>query len=292
MVRSMTGFGTSKARSKHGTITAEIKTVNHKYLEVSVKLTPSLYLFEENIKSLVQKDIRRGKVYLTLAHEGICPDSDILHLDLGLAENYFNKLTEIKKHFKLKEEISLKDIASFQGVLSYRVTEKETLVLWPVVQEAVVKAVKRLIHERDKEGRHLAKDLAGRIAIIKKHITIINSRAKASVKTYKKKLEEKAVDAAPGTQASAEKIDIEVALFAKNSDISEEVTRLTGHLINFTRILKSSGETGKKLDFIAQEMHREINTIGAKSSDYDISTSVIEVKGEIEKIREQVKNIE
>jgi len=288
----MTGFGSSKSKGKRGVVTAEIKTVNHKFLELSIKLPPSLYIFEDKVKEVLETGIKRGKVYFNLMFEGSTASGDVLYLDVPLAKSYYHKLNDLKKVFKLEEKISLKDIVAFPGVINYRVSEKQALKAWPLVEDAIKKALKKLIIEREREGRHLAMDLAKRCATIKKHLNIIKDKAHLNVKNYKKKLEDRITEISNIPPANNDRLEMEVALFAKNSDITEEITRLTAHIVNFDRVLKQKGETGKKFDFIAQEMHREVNTIGSKSGDYNISMSVIEMKSEIEKIREQVKNIE
>lgn len=292
MIRSMTGFGMGKARSEYGVATVEIKTVNHKFLEISSKLPNNLQIFEDRVKEILQKDIKRGKVYFNLMYEGISPANDLVYLDMSLAKSYYKKLEQLKNTFKIKEAISLKDITSFPGVLNFRVTENEASKLWPVAAKAIAAAVKKLIYERSREGKHLAQDLSKRISIIKGHLASIKVKAHVNVKNYKRKLEDRITEISKTPPVNKDRLEMEAALYAKNSDISEEITRLSGHVINCEKIIKKGEEAGKKLDFVAQEMHREINTIGSKSSDYTISTSVIEIKSEVERIREQVKNIE
>ena len=164
--------------------------------------------------------------------------------------------------------------------------------MWPPIHKAASLARDKLIVEREKEGRHLYKDFKKRLKRIKRYIVKIRDRSCINVENYKKKLEERIKEISRNQTVNNGRLEIEVALYAKNSDISEEVTRLDNHILNFNKTIDKRGEAGKKLDFIAQELHREINTVGSKSSDYAISKSVIEVKSEIEKIREQLKNIE
>lgn len=292
MLRSMTGFGNGKAKTKFGTVIAEIKTVNHKFLEITPKLPASLNILEDKVKEVIQREVSRGKVYLNLIYEGEQPTHEIICLDVGLAKSYYKKLNDLKKVLNIKEEIGLRDIVVFPGVLNVRVTEREVYKLWPVIEKAVAKAVAKLVHEREKEGKHLAVDLKKRLSNIKKHLGKIGQNSHINVRNYKKKLENKIEEISGMPAVNNDRLEMEVALYAKNSDITEEITRLSGHVINFDSIIKQDNEAGKKLDFVAQEMHREINTIGSKSSDYNISRSVIEIKSEIEKIREQLKNLE
>lgn len=292
MIRSMTGFGSSKAKAKSGTVTAEVKTVNHKFLEVSYKLPNSLSLFEDKVKALVQKDIKRGKVYLNLIHEGNSHHGGNLHLDIKLAKKYYRKLNELRKELAIDETVGLQDIVAYPGVLNHSVTHKEVSRLWPVMRRALARALQRLVNEREREGRHLSRDLKKRLSRIRKHVGRIKEKSYTNVRHYKKRLEQRIQEISGLRPINNDRLEMEVALFAKNSDITEEITRLKGHVKNFDRIVRKGGETGKKLDFVAQEMHREANTVGSKSNDYEISKRVIEIKSEIEKIREQVKNIE
>ncbi|MFH1790826.1 MAG: YicC/YloC family endoribonuclease [Candidatus Omnitrophota bacterium] len=292
MIRSMTGFGSGKARSKYGMLTVEIRTVNHKFLEITCKFPNSLVIFEDRVKALLKKSIKRGKVYLNTVYEGVSPHSESLYVDERLAKNYYRRLCELKKMFSLDEKIGLKEIISFPGVLNYRESEKEVSRLWPHVEEAVKLAQDRLIRDREREGRHLSRDFNTRLSRIRKHVARIKEKSHLNVKKYKERLEKRIKEISGISPNSNDRLVMEVALYAKNSDVSEEITRLKSHLLNFQNIVTKGGESGKKLDFVAQEMHREANTVGSKSSDYSVSKSTIEIKSEIEKIREQVKNIE
>jgi len=292
MISSMTGFGRGSFKSRLGIFTAEVKTVNHKYLEVTCKLPNSLSIFEDKVKTLIQTIIKRGKVYYNLIHEGASPHADSLFVDKELAKKYYDKLSYLKKSLNLYGNIDVSDIISLPGILDYKNREKNISKCWPSIEKATASALNKLIVERDKEGKALFIDLKKRLVIINDHVLRIKDKSKKNVKGYKRKLEER-IEEISGTQiVNNGRLEMEVALYAKNSDISEEVTRLKNHILNFERTINDSGEAGKKLDFIAQELHREINTVGSKSNDYAISKSVIEIKSEIEKIREQVKNLE
>jgi len=292
MIRSMTGFGNGKIKTKYGALTVDIKTVNHKFLEITCKLPNSISLFEDKVKGVLQKDLKRGKAYLNLTYDGVTPHSESLYLDLGLARNYYNKLKELKRVLHIEGEIALNDIVTYPGVMNHRVSEKNISKLWPSVQKAVNMASLRLIKDREREGADLARDIQKRLVKMKKNLAKVKSKAHSNLKNYKKKLEQRIREISGIQPMNNDRLEMEVALFAKNSDITEELTRLSSHVTNVEAILVKGGEAGKKIDFVAQEMHREANTIGSKSSDYSISRAVIEVKSEIEKIREQIKNIE
>ena len=292
MIRSMTGFGTGEAKARNGAITVEIKTVNHKFLDSSLKLPNNIASFEDKINGILQKKIKRGKVYLNLSYEGTLAKGGKVNIDKKAASDYYTALVGLKKHLKLKDEISIKDIVALPGVVNYQVIEAASEEIWPKVKQAVEKAVNALILSREKEGKALYADLANRIKIIDKALRLIESRVTVNINEYRKKFAEKVKDLTNGREIDMGRLEVEVAIYAKNSDISEEITRLKNHLSNLKKTLEGGDELGKKLDFIAQEMHREINTIGSKASDFKTSKSVIDVKGEIEKIREQAKNLE
>ena len=196
------------------------------------------------------------------------------------------------RHLGLEAGITVKDIVSLPGVLVCEAGAGDLDELWPPVKKALEKAVDRLIADRAKEGRALAKDLAARASRIDAMLTHIKARSHLNIAEYRRKFADRVKALTGGREMDRGRLEMEVAIFAKNSDISEEITRLKNHLANFKKTIAGNGEVGKKLDFIAQELHREINTIGSKASDFGVARNVIEIKGEIEKIREQAKNLE
>lgn len=292
MISSMTGFGKAQVRSRSGLFTAEIKTLNHKFLEVAFKLPNSLAIFDDRVKTLVKNKIKRGKIYLNLVHEAAGEAAGNIFIDEGLAESYSSRLKKLKKKLNIKDPIKLADVISFPGVINYKLIDRAAIKTWPSVKEVMEKALNKLTRDRAKEGAFLSNDLIKRINRIKKIVLNIEKKAASNVQSYKKKLKNRIKELSGGYQIDAGRLELEVALFAKNSDITEELTRLNNHMRNFAGTIKRNDAVGKKLDFIAQELQREINTIGAKSSGFNISSGVIEIKTEIEKIREQVKNIE
>jgi len=292
MIKSMTGFGRAEIRAKFGIFAAEIRTVNHKFLEITYKLPNGLAIFDDKVKNFVKSKIKRGKVYLNLIQEVSPGGAAKIDIDEALAKNYANKLKKLRKELKIEDPVKLADIVSFPGVVNYKLAGKDTTKLWPGVKEAIEKALDRLTKDREREGGFLFRDLTKRMKKIKRIVSVITKGAVSNVQKYKKRLSGRVKELSGGYPVDKGRLEVEVALFAKQSDITEELTRLANHIHNFTRTIKKSGEVGKKLDFIAQELHREINTVGAKSSGFNISRGVIEVKTEIEKIREQLKNIE
>lgn len=288
----MTGFGKGEARFKSGKVTVEIKTVNHKFFDASLKLPNGIIAFEDKIKEILQKKLKRGKINLNLTHDGAFLKNGKIAINKKCAKNYYSELEALKKHLGLQEEINLKDIIALPGVVSFDSMETGLESFWPKIKKAIDMAIDRLIVDREKEGKALYKDLTDRTKKIGKMLAVIKSRAHLNIDEYRKRFADRVKDLTGGRDIDMGRLEMEVAIFAKNCDISEEITRLANHLSNFDKTLSAGGEVGKKIDFIAQELHREINTIGSKASDFKISKNVIEIKGEIEKIREQAKNLE
>jgi len=292
MIKSMTGFARGEIRTKHGVFTVEIRTLNQKFLEMTYKLPNSLSLFDDRVKDLIKNRIKRGKLYLNLAHESPGETGSSIVVDENLAKSYFSRLKKLKKSMGMTDPIKLADVIAFPGVINYRQDTKSAAKMWRSVKAVIEAALKKLIKDREREGSFLLKDIMKRKFKIGKIVSGINKNSASEVKNYKKRLSERVKEISGGYAIDRGRLEMEVALFAKNSDITEEITRLNNHLNNFSRTVRKSGEVGKKLDFIAQELHREINTVGAKSSSFEVSKGVIEAKTEIEKIREQLKNIE
>ncbi len=292
MVLSMTGFGRGEARFKSGKVTVEIKTVNHKFFDATLRLPNGITAFEDRIKEILQKQLKRGKVNLSLTHDGALLKGERISINRRAAKNYYNELERLKRYLGLREEINIKDLITMPGVLNFDSAESGLAALWPKIKKALDLAIEKLVSDREKEGRALSLDLAQRTEKIGKMLATIKSRAHLNIDEYRKRFADRIKDLTGGRNIDMGRLEMEVAIFAKNSDISEEITRLQNHLSNFNKTISAGGEVGKKMDFIAQELHREINTIGSKASDFKISKNVIEIKGEIEKIREQAKNLE
>ena len=288
----MTGFGRGAVKIKNGKITAEIKTVNHKFFDAAIKLPANLAAFEERIKEVLQKKIIRGKVSLNLTCDGTLLKDERFAINKRAAKNYHDELIKLKKHLGLSGELTMKELVALPGVLNYEAGEGGLAKVWPKVKSAVEKAMGSLILDRAKEGKALSIDLLARVRKILKLLAFIKSRAHLNIDEYRRRFEQRVKALTGGRDIDMGRLEMEVAIFAENCDISEEITRLKNHLENFSKTISAGEEVGKKLDFIAQELHREINTIGSKASDFKISKNVIEIKSEIEKIREQAKNLE
>ncbi|RKY42136.1 MAG: YicC family protein [Candidatus Makaraimicrobium thalassicum] len=294
MIRSMTGFGKGTEKCPYGRIIAEIKTLNHKSLSVVCNPFNGFFLLDEKIKRILEKKIFRGKVFVRIAREGGDGQKSLhkIEISANVAREYLRKIKKVQKSLGVKGEIQIQALIGFPGVMESSVERKEEKI-WPYIRRALEKALEKLLEYRKSEGLRLAEDFNTRLRRMEKNIQKIRKYGKQSVAGYRKKLVQSIRDIAKNAEMEKGRLETEVALFAKNCDIAEEITRLKGHLVVYKDVMCNvKADAGKKLDFIAQEMQREANTIGAKSSDFRISQTVIELKSDIEKIREQVKNVE
>ncbi len=292
MIHSMTGFGKGVIKSKYGTIAVELRALNHKFFEVSFKIPNGFAQFEDRLKSIIHQSVKRGKVYLNLELGGQKEGLPATTVNTEMARHYNRELTKLKRSLRLKGSVRLDQLILFPGVIVSEAPKLDLQRLIPYVKKALRKALDELLKDRAKEGRALRRDLSKRVKNIATIVDHIDERANISIVKYKTHLASMVRQLTGTKNVDKGRLEQEVALFAKNCDVSEELTRLKSHLVSFKNSLKSDGEVGKKLDFIAQELHREANTIASKSSDFKISKGVIQVKSDIEKIREQVKNVE
>ncbi len=300
MIKSMTGFGRSELKCAQGMIRVEIKTTNHKFLEISSRVPSHLGGIEESIRKQVSQGVRRGKIYLNVQ----CPDpsafSTHLVLNEGLAREVSQKIHRLRQVLGLKgapkdspaeQGMVLREVLHYPDVLRKDVASAEQS-FFKELTKAVSMALEHLKKSRVLEGRALEKDFLLRMRQIHAALSIIEKRIPTLHREYKKSLENRMKELLKDGKIDQERLTIEVAQYVKNSDVSEEVTRLKSHLDAMKRALAESGEMGRKLDFIGQEMIREANTIGSKSNDVVIANQVIQIKSAIEKIREQSQNVE
>ncbi|MEE8359594.1 MAG: YicC/YloC family endoribonuclease [Candidatus Omnitrophota bacterium] len=292
MIHSMTGFGKATTRSKYGIVTVEMRTLNHKFFELSAKMPNGLGQYEDKLKTIIHKKVKRGKVYLNIELSGQKNGASKVVINNDVAKRYKAELLRLKKQLKLQGAVSLDQIMGLPGVIVSEAPKAATDKYMPTLVEALNRALGRMVADRRKEGSALCRDLAKRVDSIGSGVEHIDKRSTLSVVKYKTHLANRIKELTGAKNVDKGRLAQEVALFAKNSDVSEELVRLKSHLSSFKETLGSRSEVGKKLDFIAQELHREANTIASKCSDFKISKSVIQIKSDIEKIREQVKNIE
>ena len=294
MIKSMTGFGRGEYTDGKRSIIAEIKSVNHRYSDITIKM-PRRYTFaEDKIKNAVKDKIRRGKVDVSIIVENITENDVNIKLNSMLAKQYYDNLTELRGEFDLSGDISLQFLASLPDVMKAIPDVEDEEEITKAILEAVSEAASNLEKMRAVEGEKLAEDLIAKGEYIKNILDKIAERAPQVVTDYTAKMKERIQEfVGSSVQVPEDRILVEAAVFADKCAIDEEITRLNSHLVQLKNIIeKSSQPDGKKLDFLVQEMNREANTIGSKANDITITNYMLEIKSEIEKIREQVQNIE
>lgn len=288
----MTGYGRSKKESGPYQVSVELKAVNHRFCEVSLRIPRSFLHIEDKIKKKVQSYIRRGRVegYLNVEGEGLTTRS--LQVDWELLDQYVSAITQVKQRYSLQDEITLPNVIQREDFFQIVEKEEENLVeLEQLILDSFEEAVKNLADMRQLEGQELKKDLLKYIDQVQGKVNNLEKSAPLVTEQYKDRLEKRLHDFQSG-QLDENRLLTEVAIFADKADISEELTRLTSHCTQFLQSLESNEPVGRKLDFIIQEMNREINTIGSKANDKQIAQDVVELKTILEKMREQVQNIE
>ena len=294
MIKSMTGFGRGEYTDGKRSIIAEIKSVNHRYSDITIKM-PRRYTFaEDKIKNAVKDKIRRGKVDVSIIVENITENDVNIKLNSMLAKQYYDNLTELRGEFDLSGDISLQFLASLPDVMKAIPDVEDEEEITKAILEAVSEAAANLEKMRAVEGEKLAEDLIAKGEHIKEILDKIAERAPQVVTDYTARMKERIQElVGSSVQVPEDRILVEAAVFADKCAIDEEITRLNSHLIQLKTIIGEKEQpVGKKLDFLVQEMNREANTIGSKANDIIITNYMLEIKSEIEKIREQVQNIE
>ncbi len=291
MICSMTGYGRSEGAIGETAVVAEIRSTNHKYCDIVVRVPKSLIPRETALKKLIQEGFTRGRFELTVALNGAADRTKRLDLDLELAERYYRVLNDLKAKLGLPGSVDLNLLANFREIIS---VEEESPVdqLAERVEGLVKEAMARLAEMRRKEGSALARDLGKRITLIEKTLSQITRRVPRMVSSYRDRLKKRVTQLARDIKLDPSRLVQEVTIFAERSDISEEMTRMHSHLRQFKAMLRKDEPVGRSLDFLIQEMNREVNTIGSKASDATIAMAVVGAKTELEKVREQVQNIE
>jgi uncharacterized protein (TIGR00255 family) len=294
MIKSMTGYGVAEQDLPLGKVAVEVRSLNHKYLDISLRLPRGFFTLEPKVRDIVKKGVSRGRVDLTMR---IDPSASIvpryrLEADTRLAEEYIHLLDSIKEKFALKGEVTLDHIAAVREIVPFLEVKEDTELYWQEISSVTEQALRALDDSRRKEGEALQADLMGRLQEARRLMEEIKDKAPLVVDAYRERLRERVRALLEGSDFDERRFHQEVAYFAERSDVSEEVIRMESHLRQFESKLAEEGPAGRGLDFILQEMNREVNTIGAKATDVDIAHRVIELKGELERMREQVQNIE
>lgn len=287
----MTGFGRGEKEGTGKKFVVEIKSVNHRYSEIVVKLPRQYNLLEEHIRHLVQKCIKRGRVDVFVKEYEIGESNSKIQVDKELAMHYYKFLKDLADNMNISSNISIFELVNLPDVIKNEEVEENLDEVKVILSEAVQQALEQLILMRKQEGEQLYNDLKNRINIIMKIHEKISQKSPVVVEEYRERLHKRTVELLK-EQYDENRFAQEVLYFAEKSNITEELVRLKSHFEQFLNTLNSTGAVGRKLDFIVQEMNRETNTIGSKANDLEIAHFVVEIKTEIEKIREQVQNIE
>jgi uncharacterized protein (TIGR00255 family) len=292
MLKSMTGYGKGEGSSEVGRVTAEIRSVNHRYAEVGVKLPRGFLAHEQEVRRLVQERLRRGKVDVLIQFEQSNSATVEPAINLPLARGYLEALTRLRHEFALSGEVTLEFLASQRDVLVSAESQLDVAAVRAPLTAAVGAALDQLETMRQQEGKALDADLCQRRQTLAALLDRIRQRAPQMVIDGASRLKERLTQLLADVAIDPTRLAQEVALLADRSDITEELVRFDSHLGQLDLILAADESVGRKLDFLLQEMNREVNTIGSKANDLTITSVVVELKGELEKIREQVQNIE
>lgn len=293
MIRSMTGFGQAVRHSDGFSVQVEIKTINHRYNEISFRLPREYASFEDSLKQEVRRHVKRGRTDVTVSVDRSSGAGAALRVDWSLAERYMALAREIGTRYGLESTISVQELLGVPGLLV--AGETEILQAEDVEQQLLAclnEALHALVGMREAEGRHLRKDLTERLAALRAEHAHLHKLAPAAAEEYRERLAVRMREVLGALPADDARLAMEVALFAERISVDEELTRLNSHFDQFMGLLDGEEPSGRKLDFLIQEMNREVNTIGSKANHAQMAGIVVEMKAELEKIREQVQNIE
>lgn len=292
MLKSMTGFGRSEAASEKRKITVEIKAVNHRYLDMSIRLPKKLSFFEAGIRNVLKQYISRGKVDIFISYEDYTQSNVCVKYNDSIAKEYMNYFEQMRKDFGIEQDITVSKLARFPEVLTLEEQSVDEEELWSFLEVAVKEAAEHFVSSRETEGNHLKNDLMLKLDEIETGIEVLEARGPEIVKEYRQKIYDKVEELLHDTKVDESILATEITIFADKICIDEESVRLKSHIKTMKDTLVSGDNIGRKLDFIAQEMNREANTMLSKANDLEISNVAIDIKTGIEKIREQIQNIE
>ena len=292
MIRSMTGFGRCEIQSGEKKFTVEMKGVNHRYLDVNIRMPKKLYFFETAIRSYLKKYIQRGKVDIFVTYEDLSEGQMFLKYNETLAAEYLDYFRQMEEKYGLENDVRISALSRYPEVFTMEEQDVDEEELWNGLREALDGACIQFVSARETEGEKLREDLIGKLDDMKAVVEKIEERSPQILSEYREKLEDKVKELLADTQIDESRIAAEVVLFADKICTDEEIVRLKSHIDHMKSTLQAGEGIGRKLDFIAQEMNREANTILSKANDLTVSNYGIDLKTEIEKVREQIQNIE
>lgn len=292
MVKSMTGFGRCEVSEGDRKMTVEMKSVNHRYLDISIKMPKKLNFFESAIRSLLKTYLQRGKIDLFITCEDLSEAKGALKYNRELAAEYLKYLNQMAEEFGLENDVKASALSRYPEVLVMEEAQDNEEELWKLLEQALKGACVQMVETRSKEGENLKRDLIDKLDEMLEHVAFIEERAPQIVAEYRKKLEDKVQELLSDAQIEESRLAAEVTIFADKICVDEELVRLRSHIEHTKAVLQEKDSVGRKLDFIAQEMNREANTILSKANNLEVSNRAIELKTGIEKVREQIQNIE
>lgn len=292
MIKSMTGFGRGHAVLNGRDITVEIRAVNHRYYEFSCRLPRAFSFAEEKLKSLLQGKISRGKLEVSVLVQNVTAVSEKITANKEVIGAYVSALREIKDEFGLSDDLSLSAVMRLPDAFTVVKAETDEDQLWEDLKTVAEEALENFIGMRETEGARMKADISARLDVIEKNVAFVEERSPMIVEGYRKRLYDRMCEVLEGKAADENRIMLEAGIFSEKTAVDEETVRLRSHLAQFREMLESPDPIGRKLDFLVQEMNRETNTIGSKVQDIEVTKVVVDQKSEIEKIREQIQNIE
>ena len=293
MIRSMTGFGHGEvSNDKNQKVTVEMKSVNHRYCAISLKLPKKLAMFEANIRNIMKEYASRGKIDIYVSYEDLSETAVSLHYNQAMAAEYMQVFKKMQEDFGIETKITAEALAKYPEVVTLEEVQQDEEVWWELLEATLRQAAEKFVETRTIEGANLKKDLLGKLDQMAADVAFIERRSPQIIAEYRAKLEEKVKEFLEDSAIEENRIAAEVTLYADKIAVDEEIVRLQSHISSMTDVLESDESIGRKLDFMAQEMNREANTILSKSSDVDLADHAIELKTNVEKVREQIQNIE
>ncbi len=292
MIKSMTGFGRCELTEGNRKFTVELKSVNHRYLDVAIKMPKKFNFFESSIRNVLKEYIQRGKVDVFITFEDFSEKTASVKYNKEIAAEYLKYLKLMGEEFGLENDIRVSTLSRYPEVLSMEEVDIDEEELWKLLEKTIRGAAQQFVQSRVKEGENLREDLVTKLDAMLEHVDYIVERSPQLIEDYKNKIYDKVKDLLSDAQAEENRILMEVTIFADKICVDEEMVRLRSHIETTKQTLLEGGSVGRKLDFIAQEMNREANTTLSKANNLDISNRAIELKTEIEKVREQIQNIE
>jgi uncharacterized protein (TIGR00255 family) len=292
MILSMTGFGAGRGRAGEEEIAAEIRSVNHKYCDVKPRLSSELLPLESEVVRQIKEGVRRGAVELSLKRASDGRSLFVPKVDLELAKELVGALKSAGDQLGLMQNLGVAELAQIEGIVTFESRGVDLEAARKAARQAIEQALVALRVMREREGRALAEDLTRRVGLLRQMARKVGELSPASVEQYRTRLQERVAELSRNVPVDPQRLAQEVALFADRVDIAEELTRLDAHLAAFERMVASEEPAGRRMDFLVQEMHREVNTVGSKSQSAQVAEIVVGMKAEVERVREQVQNVE